>query len=250
MADQQQSNHRTLEKKRAAGDPAFTDIPYDKKAFRAYMTLYPVNGIRLQAGILVLFFLNVFLVIPVFSVPYEPLYAYILFPPLLVMNLWALALIAAPRRLQLNYVLFRGAFGIVCIVGFLIVTQKFAYSMLQLTSPWYAIVSTAIFGFAFYQYARNHILKLKAPSSSQKEHKTSRGLPASTLAMLSGLGYLTANISLMFISGETVTVVLMLVYGMLAFVMFHFIMELHRYYWLKRTASDPTAKDDQRSRHL
>ncbi|WP_340399512.1 hypothetical protein [Paenibacillus sp. FSL H8-0079] len=94
--------------------------PYDDSPY----VIYAVDGIRLSAGILVLFFLNVFLLIPVFSVPFQSLYTYILLPPLAFMNIWAIALIAAPRRLQLNYVLFRGVFGIVCSVGFMVIIQK------------------------------------------------------------------------------------------------------------------------------
>lgn len=206
---------------------------YDRQAFKDYLSLYPVNTIRFNAGILVLFFLNVFLIIPVLSVPYEALYAYILLPPLVLMNLWALGLMAVPRKLQLNYVLFRGVFGIVCSVGFVVVTQKFAYSGLQLKTPWYAIGSFAALGLAFYFYMRSYIGKLQSP---QKRGQSRPRMSRVTLAMVVGVGYLAANLSLMFISEDTVTIVLMCVYAMLAFVMFHFTMELHRYYWLKRTA--------------
>ncbi|WP_235439964.1 hypothetical protein [Paenibacillus sp. DMB20] len=171
------------------------------------------------------------------SVPYEPLYAYLLLPPLVIMNAWALALIAVPRKLQLNYVLFRGVFGIVCSVGFMIVTQKFAYSGLHLTTPWYAVGSFAAYGFALYQYVRSHIRKLETPRMQSQDRS---GMSMMTLTILTGLGYLLANLSLMFVSEKTVTIVLMCVYAMLAFVMFHFILELHRYYWLKRAGKAST----------
>lgn len=209
------------------------ETEYNRKAFQSYLSLYPVSGIRLNAGILVLFFLNLFIAIPVFSVPYESFYAYVLLPPLGIMNLWALALIIAPKKLQLNYILFRGVFGIICSVGFIIVTQKFAYSGLKLKTPLYAIGSFAVYGFALYSYVRSHIRKLQFPKqNNQKRSKISMV----SLTLLTGLGYLLANLSLMFVSDETVTIVLMCVYAMLAFVMFHFILELHRYYWLKRVA--------------
>ncbi|UVI28827.1 hypothetical protein [Paenibacillus spongiae] len=206
---------------------------YNRKALQAYLSLYPASGIRLNAAVLVLFFLNLFLVIPVLSVPYVPLYAYLLIPALIVMNVWALALIIAPRKLQLNYVLFRGVFGLVCSAGFMIVTQKLAYSGLRLTTPWYALVSFTAYGFALYHYARSHIRKLESPPK-QRQDRT--GMPMVSLTALTGLGYLLANLSLMFVSEETVTIILMCVYTMLAFIMFHFILELHRYYWLKRSA--------------
>ncbi|WDH83115.1 hypothetical protein [Paenibacillus urinalis] len=222
---------------------------YDRTKFETYLSLYPVSTIRLNAGILVLFFLNVFLIIPILSAPYEPLYAYLLFPPLAVMNGWALALIAAPRKLQLNYILFRGVFGIVASLGLMLATQKFAYSSLELTTPWYAIGSFAVYGFALYHYVRSHLRKLRIPEKKQQEeHKRMRLLP---LTMIAGLGYLLANLSLMFVSENTVVIVLMCVYSMLAFVLFHFIMELHRYYWNRRIHQGSSAPngDQQPAQH-
>lgn len=216
---------------------------YDRKAFQDYLSMYPMSGIRLNAGILVLFFLNLFLIIPVMSVPYKPIYAHILFPPLAVMNVWAAALIIAPRKLQLNYVLFRGVFGIVCSLGFMIVTQKFAYEGLGFETPWYALGSFAAYGFALYQYIRSHIRKLESPRKKREEDS---GISMVTLTALTGLGYLLANLSLIFVSEETVAIVLMCVYSMLAFVMFHFILELHRYYWLRQTRESAASSDKEK----
>ncbi|MEK4076720.1 MULTISPECIES: hypothetical protein [Paenibacillus] len=206
---------------------------YPRETFENYLVIYAADGIRLSVGTLVLFFLNVFLLIPVFSVPFQSMYAYILVPPLVFMNIWAIALIAAPRRLQLNYVLFRGVFGIVCSVGFMVIIQKFAYGTLALTTPWYAIGSFAVYGFALFQYVKFRLRKLRQPPQRKKGDK-SPGMPVATLTMITGGAYLLANISLAFVTQQTVAVVLMCVYIMLAFVVFHFIMDLHRYYWLRQ----------------
>ncbi|WP_373456207.1 hypothetical protein [Paenibacillus taichungensis] len=206
---------------------------YHRETFENYLAVYAVEGIRFSAGTLVLFFLNIFLLIPVFSVPFQPVYAYILLPLLVVMNVWAVALIVTPRKLQLNYVLFRGVFGIVCSLGFMIIVQKFAYGMLGFTTPWYAIGSFVLYGFALYQYAKFHLRKLRQSPHRKKGEMGSR-MPVAMLTMLTGAGYLLANISLAFITQQTVAVVLMCVYIMLAFVVFHFIMDVHRYYWLRR----------------
>ena len=206
---------------------------YPRETFENYLVIYAADGIRLSVGTLVLFFLNVFLLIPVFSVPFQSMYAYILVPPLVFMNIWAIALIAAPRRLQLNYVLFRGVFGIVCSVGFMVIIQKFAYGILGLSTPWYAIGSFAVYGFALFQYVKFRLRKLRQPPQRKKGDK-SPGMPVATLTMITGGAYLLANISLAFVTQQTVAVVLMCVYIMLAFVVFHFIMDLHRYYWLRQ----------------
>ncbi|MFX3648054.1 hypothetical protein MKY92_26265 [Paenibacillus sp. FSL R5-0623] len=211
----------------------YEGTPYPRETFENYLVIYAADGIRLSVGTLVLFFLNVFLLIPVFSVPFQSMYAYILVPPLVFMNIWAIALIAAPRRLQLNYVLFRGVFGIVCSVGFMVIIQKFAYGTLALTTPWYAIGSFAVYGFALFQYVKFRLRKLRQPPQRKKGDK-SPGMPVATLTMITGGAYLLANISLAFVTQQTVAVVLMCVYIMLAFVVFHFIMDLHRYYWLRQ----------------
>jgi hypothetical protein len=164
------------------------------------------------------------------------------------MNVWAIALIVAPRRLQLNYVLFRGVFGIVCSLGFMIIIQKFAYGMLGLTTPWYAMGSFVVYGFALYQYMKFHIYKLKQSPYSQKSDRGSR-MPVATLTMLTGGGYLLANISLAFVTEHTVAVVLMSVYIMLAFVVFHFMMDVHRYYWLRRVLNTPVEVQSNKSQN-
>ncbi|WP_440112856.1 hypothetical protein [Paenibacillus sp. QZ-Y1] len=204
---------------------------YHQDALEKYLVFYAADSIRFSAGTLVLFFLNLCLLIPIFSVPFQPLYAYILLPVLAVMNVWAIVLIVAPRRLQLNYVLFRGVFGVVCSLSFILIVQKFAYGMLALTTPWYAIVSVTMYGFAFFKYSKFHLRKLEQSPHSKKKGGNAK-MPVVALTLLTGAGYMLANISLFFVTQQTVAVVLMCVYSMLAFVVFHFIMDLHRYYWM------------------
>ncbi|WP_434749342.1 hypothetical protein [Paenibacillus amylolyticus] len=48
-----------------------------------------------------------------------------------------------------------------------------------------------------------------------------------------------ANISLAVVTEQTVVVILICVYNMLIFVVFHFVMDLHRYYWLRRVMNKP-----------
>lgn len=233
MANKQRSKPSVHKGNTSAGPVMYEGTPYPKETFENYLVIYAPDGIRLSAGTLVLFFLNVFLLIPIFSVPFQALYAYLLLPPLAVMNLWAIALIAVPRRLQLNYVLFRGVFGLVCSASFMVVIQKFAYEALGLTTPWYAIGSFAAYFFALSQYVRFRLQKLKQPPQRKKGDK-STGMPIAALTAITGGAYLLANISLAFVTQQTVAVVLICVYILLAFVVFHFVMDLHRYYWLRR----------------
>ena len=217
----------------ATGMVMYEGTSYPEKTFRDYLVIYASDGIRLSAGTLVLFFLNVFLLIPIFGVPYQTLYAYLLLPPLAIMNLWAIALIIAPRRLQLNYVLFRGVFGLVCSVSFMVVIQKFAYGTLGMTTPWYVVGSFVVYVCTLIQYVRFRLQKLKQSPRLNKIDKNFR-MPTAVIAVISGGAYLMANISLAFVTEQTVVVILICVYNMLIFALFHFVMDLHRYYWLRR----------------
>ena len=55
------------------------------------------------------------------------------------LNLWAIWIAINPRKRQLQYTLFRGVYGTICSVGLLVITQKYAYEVLQLQTPIYFI---------------------------------------------------------------------------------------------------------------
>ncbi|MGG0822004.1 hypothetical protein ABE099_03930 [Paenibacillus turicensis] len=191
------------------------------------------SQIRFHAATLVLFFLNVFVLIPILAAPAEKLYKYLLFPPLLVMNIWALQLILFPVSLRKSYVLFRGVFGVVCSLSLLIVIQLFAYSMLNLDTPLFAIGTLLVYGIALYDYLKRHRKKAKGQTDSpwrkQKNNNRSSLWWSRSVASLVGLGYLVANITLGFVTQQFVVVVLILIYGMLSYTVFHFVLELERY---------------------
>lgn len=206
-------------------------IDFNKKAFAHYMALYPVNEIRVHVIGLVLLGADLFVLLPAFANPFRLLYVYIVTPPVIFLNLWAIWIAINPRKRQLQYTLFRGVFGIVCSVGLLVISQKFAYEMLELQTPIYFIFSFGLYSFALYHYYKNHIKKLQEP---RKKSKSSKGMGGIGAVAFVGLGQLIANISLGFATQQMVAIVLMCVYSMLSLILFHFIMELHRYYYLRK----------------
>ncbi|MGM1021810.1 MAG: hypothetical protein ACQEXV_14945 [Bacillota bacterium] len=215
----------------------------DNRAFfEKNMKMYPVNSIRSNVIILVLLLLDLFLIIPLVGNPYIAVYVYVLMPPIVIINIWALVLVIMPRKLQLNYILFRGVFGLVCSIGFMIMTQKFAYGMLGLDTPWYFIGSFVVYGVALYYYIKYDLAKFKDPSNKKKPKvkKKNKRESVVTITTFTGAGYLIANLSIGFATQQLVATVLMSVYSMLAFVLFHFIMELHCYYWLNKLRNQTT----------
>ncbi|HDR8261841.1 TPA: hypothetical protein QC128_005197, partial [Bacillus cereus] len=132
-------------------------LDFNKKAFAHYMALYPVNEIRVHVIGLVLLGADVFVLLPAFANPFRLLYVYIVTPPVIFLNLWAILIAINPRKRQLQYTLFRGVYGAICSVGLLVITQKFAYGMLGLQTPIYFIFSVGLYIFALYYYYKNHI---------------------------------------------------------------------------------------------
>ena len=210
-------------------------LDFNKKAFAHYMALYPVNEIRVQVIVLVLLGADVFVLLPAFANPFQLLYVYIVTPPVIFLNLWAILIAINPRKRQLQYTLFRGVYGAICSVGLLVITQKFAYGMLGLQTPIYFIFSVGLYIFALNYYYKNHIKKLQEPIKKSKSSKKNSGFGVVAFV---GLGQLIANISLGFATQKMVAIVLMCVYSMLSFILFHFIMEFHRYYYLRKHIED------------
>ncbi|AXO91107.1 hypothetical protein J8Y17_00980 [Bacillus cereus] len=207
------------------------NIDFNKKAFEYYMAVYAAQDIRSTIITLVIGIADIFVLAPAFANPFRLLYVYIVAPPIIFLNLWAIWIIINPRKRQLQYTLFRGVFGIVCSVGLLVIAQKFAYEMLELQTPIYFIFSFGLYSFALYHYYKNHIKKLQEP---RKKSKLSKGMGGIGAVAFVGLGQLIANISLGFATQQMVAIVLMCVYSMLSLILFHFIMELHRYYYLRK----------------
>ena len=103
----------------------------------------------------------------------------------------------------------------------------------RITNSIYFIFSVGLYIFALNYYYKI-ILKLQGSIKNQSHRKNSG---FGVLAFV-GLGQLIANISLGFATQKMVAIVLMCVYSMLSFMLFHFIMELHRYYYLRKHIED------------
>ncbi|ARO63864.1 Uncharacterized protein B5E39_1406 [Bacillus cereus] len=131
-------------------------MDFNKKAFAHYMALYPVNEIRVHVIVLVLLGADVFVLLPAFANPFRLLYVYIVTPPVVFLNLWAIWIAINPRKRQLQYTLFRGVYGTICSVGLLVITQKYAYEVLQLQTPIYCILSFGLYSFALYHFIKSY----------------------------------------------------------------------------------------------
>ncbi|TKH93984.1 hypothetical protein, partial [Bacillus cereus] len=171
-----------------------------------------------------------------FANPFRLLYVYIVTPPVVFLNLWAIWIAINPRKRQLQYTLFRGVYGAICSVGLLVITQKYAYEVLQLQTPIYFILSFGLYSFALYHFYKNHIEKLQEPRKKSKSSKGTGGVKVAAIA--AGLGQLIANIILSIATQQMGAIVFMSACTVFSFVLFYMIIELHKYYYLRKHIED------------
>jgi hypothetical protein len=212
-----------------------TITDFNKKAFEIYMAVYSVDGMRGTIIGLIFILIDIFILLPAFAPPFQPIYVYILVPPIVFLHLWGIWIIINPRKRQLQYTLFRGVFGIVYSVGLFMIAQKFAYTMLKLQTPLYFIFSVSLYVFALYHYYLHHVKKL---CEQKKKSTSSKGGGYTVVATFVVLGQIVGNILIGSASQQVMAIVLMSIWSMLSFMAFHFIMELHRYYYLRQYIKD------------
>ncbi|ONG59689.1 hypothetical protein BKL48_24490 [Bacillus cereus] len=194
---------------------------FNKKAFEYYVALYAVNDIRSTIITLVIGIADIFVLLPAFANPFRLLYVYIVTPPVIFLNLWAIWIAINPRKRQLQYTLFRGVYGTICSVGLLVITQKYAYEVLQLQTPIYFIFSVGLYSVALYYFYKNHIEKLQEPRKKSKSSKGTGGVKVAAIA--AGSGQLIANIILSIATQQMGAIVFMSACTVFSFVLFYFI---------------------------
>ncbi|MNJ47349.1 hypothetical protein D3C77_425060 [compost metagenome] len=190
-----------------------------------------MSMMRLHTAVLTFLFLDVFMIIPILAHPFQSLYIYILGLPIIIMNIWAVLILAMPRILHPHYALFRGIFGIVASLGCVIVQQKFAHQIMGDYVLIYTVSSFLLYGVLFFCYIKRRGLNFRSNHFKGGRKSDSKYTLISTFT---GIGYLVANLSLGFINQQWMYIVLIMIYFMLAVTLFHFIMELPRYLKLKK----------------
>ncbi len=135
------------------------------------MALYAVNDIRSTIITLVIGIADIFVLLPAFANPVQPIYMYIIVPPVAFLNVWAIWIVINPRKRQLQYTLFRGVFGIVCSVGLLVITQKVCIWNVKITNSHLFCFSVGLYIFALHYYYKNHIKNFRDQSKNQNHRK-------------------------------------------------------------------------------
>ena len=85
---------------------------FNKKVFEYYMALYAVTDIRSTIITLVIGIADIFVLLPAFANPFQPLYMYMIVPPVAFLNLWAIWIVINPRKMgNYNTLYFVGYLG-------------------------------------------------------------------------------------------------------------------------------------------
>ncbi|MEH7815376.1 hypothetical protein, partial [Bacillus toyonensis] len=93
-----------------------------------------------------------------------------------------------------------------------------------------------LYGFALYYFYKNHIEKLQEPRKKSKSAKGTGGVKVATIA--AGSGQLIANIILSIATQQMGAIVFMSACTVISFVLFYMIIELHKYYYLRKHIED------------
>jgi hypothetical protein len=129
------------------------------KIIEQYIHLVPPALMKHQAFAFLIipdFFLTLF----VFVDPYVPIFAYILFPLIIFINLWVIWIVINPVKRQVQHILFIGVYSVLSSLGMLLITEKFVYFTMGVRTPYYAIFSIGGYALVLFLLIRLHFKAL------------------------------------------------------------------------------------------
>lgn len=119
-----------------------------------------VSEIRSTVLLFLLFFVDVFMIIPLFMGKADRLYFSLLLPPILLLHLWGLWIMLEPYRRQIDYHLYIGVLCAFLPIGYTAVSLQLMYGAIGVSTPLYAILLIALQIFAFYALYKWHFKNL------------------------------------------------------------------------------------------
>ncbi|MCU9613234.1 hypothetical protein OEV98_06670 [Caldibacillus lycopersici] len=112
---------------------------------KGHLTPPPALGIKGSIALFTFIVLDLMCLLPMLADPFMPMFLWLVLPVILLVNLWAISLLVRNvYSIQLESVLFLGAFSAVGAYSFFVLVQKFAYYVVGMQSPVFLIVSLLI----------------------------------------------------------------------------------------------------------
>jgi hypothetical protein len=204
------------------------------KIIEQYIDLVPPSVMKHQAFAF-LIIPDLFLTLSVFVDPYVSIFAYVLLPLIIFINLWVLWIVINPVKRQVQHILFIGVYSAFSSLGMLLITEKFVYFTMGVRTPYYAIFSIGGYVLVLFLLIRLHIKALYSGfymSSNQKKSKLNKQLGG--IGAFTSMGIVLGHIVVAKSASYNQSIAVLS--GILFFLSIIFIMMMHNLhkYWLIR----------------
>ncbi|MEH6947114.1 hypothetical protein V7068_08555 [Bacillus sp. JJ634] len=215
--------------------------PYNEKALTRYLNERPTMDNRSTTLFGIFIFPIPFIIGPLLAPPFHLFYFLLIVTPIILLDIWAgiyrfsksYHYTTKKQPQDTQYYLIRGIFGCLASLGCFLVTQKYAYTVLQFETPLYFILTLLGYVILLILHFKTKINKLKE-APSKKKNNNSRMNKAGIAGTASALGYLACNLALSVVSENTGVIIFMTVLLYLSIIIMHFILELHRFMLIKK----------------
>ncbi|MEY8347557.1 hypothetical protein AALF16_04430 [Bacillus cereus] len=174
--------------------------------------------------------INFMILTPFLFPPTYTIYLYIIFPFLLISNIWGIWMFFyKPHELRLVHLLYNGFIGVTFSFGSFIVIQKLAYTFIKIETPLFFIVTFLLYIFTIYK-----LISLGIKSFLRRlKHGDKDDIKIPPIVYFSGLGYVIGQICIGILSQNGLAILLILVYSFLAIIFSMYVMHLYFYLDLK-----------------
>jgi len=139
---------------------------------------------RSSALVLLLALVDMFMLIPIFADPFDPLYRDLLLLPIGLINLYTFVMVINPYKKQKGHTFFWGVLTGFISIGYLVLTQKFVYSMMKSESPLFLFISIGLYALTVIVFVCWIINTLGRPTNRDTQGR----VPAIAYGAFGGLG--------------------------------------------------------------
>ncbi|MDM5156204.1 hypothetical protein QUF88_21065 [Bacillus sp. DX1.1] len=201
---------------------------HGKSTEQIIQTLMPFS-IR-SSVVMVWVVINFMILTPFLFPPTYTIYLYIIFPFLLISNIWGIWMFFyKPHELRLVHLLYNGFIGATFSFGSFIVIQKLAYTFIKIETPLFFIVTFLLYIFTIYK-----LISLGIKSFLRRlKHGDKDDIKIPPIVYFSGLGYVIGQICIGILSQNGLAILLILVFSLLAIIFSMYGIHLYFYFDLK-----------------
>ncbi|MBL0386029.1 hypothetical protein JJB07_05125 [Tumebacillus sp. ITR2] len=189
----------------------------------------PLSSLRRSVLFLLVLFVDIFMLLPIYMDPYVEIYRNILLPPIAIIHLYAFWIVVSPIKRQIASRMYIGVFASFVSLGYLVLIQKFLYSMAGLRSPLYAIGVVLGAAIALIGMIRYLVGKVENETFFSGKNK---GM--SVISLASSLGVVLGHVTLGIYRSQVAYMWAAAFYGLSIAMMFLAVVMIYRYILIRR----------------